>query len=112
MHNVQSALRVGTFPFAVQCCNSNPTLSVTALTVANSLTAVSDENGGVRLLDTSPYLETAFTTEHIRLQCHDNAIFDIDWSADDMKLVPTLRTQETNDRLLRRVINLGRYSIL
>jgi hypothetical protein len=54
---------------------------------ANSLTAISDENGDVRLLDTSPLHETGFTNEYIRMNCHDNAIFDINWSADDMKLV-------------------------
>lgn len=54
---------------------------------ANSLTAVSDENGDVRLLDTSISQATGITTEYIRMKCHDNAIFDISWSADDMKLV-------------------------
>jgi hypothetical protein len=58
--------------------------------IANSLAAVSDENGHVRLLDTSPSQETGITREHIRMTCHDNAIFDIDWSADDLKLVNTL----------------------
>ena len=55
--------------------------------VANSLAAVSDESGHIRLLDTSSSQETAITTEHIRMTCHDNAIFDISWSSDDMKLV-------------------------
>lgn len=89
MHNIVTTPTVGTFPFAVQCCNSttpHPLLPI-GLTIANSLAAISDENGGVRLLDTSPYVDTGFTSDHIRLQCHDNAIFDVDWSADDMKLV-------------------------
>ena len=112
MHNVQSSPGVGTFPFAVQSCNSN-TFYTIELTVANSLTAVSDENGGVRLLDTSPAVETAFTTEYIHLQCHDNAIFDIDWSADDMKLVSVPNFDgEADRRLLRRAISLARSLIL
>ena len=86
-HNVQSEQGSGTFPFAIQCCNSIPP-NVTWLTSANSLAAISDENGDIRLLDTSPSVETGFTTEYIRMNCHDNAIFDINWSADDMKLVP------------------------
>jgi hypothetical protein len=57
------------------------------------MTAVCDELGDVRLLDTSPSVETGFTTEYVRMNCHDNAIFDISWSADDMKLVP-LKTFE------------------
>ena len=87
-------------------------IGLTELTIANSLTAISDENGGVRLLDTSPYVELGFTSEHIRLQCHDNAIFDIDWSADDMKLVPIHPKLSVKCRLLHRAINLERYSIL
>jgi hypothetical protein len=51
------------------------------------MTAVCDELGDVRLLDTSPAVETGFTTEYVRMNCHDNAIFDISWSADDMRLV-------------------------
>jgi hypothetical protein len=60
------------------------------LMIANSLMAVSDEAGAVRLLDTAPTQETGITKEYIRMQCHDNAVFDISWSADDMKLVKPL----------------------
>ena len=60
------------------------------MTPANSLTAISDENGDVRLLDTSPAVTMGFMTEHIRMTCHDNAIFEIDWSVDDMRLVHRL----------------------
>lgn len=55
------------------------------------MTAVCDELGGVRLLDASSSVETGFTTEYIRMDCHDNAIFDISWSADDMKLVSSIK---------------------
>jgi hypothetical protein len=72
--------------------------NVTRLTPANSLAAVSDEIGDIRLLDTSSSVETGFTTEYIRMNCHDNAIFDVDWSADDMKLVP---------RKMRRQLMIG-----
>ena len=58
------------------------------LIVANSLCGVSDEQGGIRLLDTAISQETGITKEVIYMQCHDNAIFDISWSADDYKLVP------------------------
>jgi len=61
--------------------------SNTGLIVANSITAVCDELGDVRLLDTLPSVPTGLTTEYVRMNCHDNAIFDISWSADDMKLV-------------------------
>ena len=61
--------------------------------VANSLVAISDEKGDVRLLDTSPSIETGFTKEYIRINCHDNAIFDISWSNDDMKLVSPAEQQ-------------------
>lgn len=60
-------------------------LSITK--VGNSLAAVSDERGDVRLLDTSPSQETGITSEYIRMKCHENAIFDISWSFDDLKLV-------------------------
>jgi hypothetical protein len=71
----------------LQQYSPNPPTSSIILIPANSLTAISDENGDVRLLDTSPFHETGFTNEYIRMNCHDNAIFDINWSADDMKLV-------------------------
>src|SRR5579859_62688 len=92
MHNVQMESGEGTFPFAVQCCNSTPTdlLCKWMLMLANSLMAVSDEAGAVRLLDTAATQETGITKEYIRMQCHDNAVFDISWSADDMKLVKSL----------------------
>ena len=54
--------------------------------LANSLCGVSDEQGGIRLLDTSITQETGITKEVISLKCHDNAVFDISWSADDYKL--------------------------
>ena len=63
---------------------------------ANSLTAISDEKGDVRLLDTSPLIETGFAKEHIRINCHDNAVFDVNWSADDMKIVYPLNCVVAN----------------
>ena len=53
---------------------------------ANSLCAVCDELGEIRLLDTSPTQITGIANEYVRMKCHENAIFDISWSRDDLRL--------------------------
>ncbi|GAO45893.1 WD40 repeat-like protein [Saitoella complicata NRRL Y-17804] len=59
-------------PFAVSSCNTN------------SLVAIADETGSVRLLDTDP--SRNFREPVLHLQLHNNAIFDLSWSADDALL--------------------------
>jgi len=82
--------------------------------IANSLVAVSDEVGEIRLLDTDISSPTGISNEHLRMHCHDNAIFDISWSYDDMKLVsPLLRVAYADDvfRRQRQETKLARSSI-
>jgi hypothetical protein len=108
MHHVQTDQAHGTFPFAIKCCNS--ITDHFYANEANSLAAVSDENGEVRLLDTSPSQETGIVTEYIRMRCHENAIFDISWSYDDYKLVHPVRV-ELISRQPHRVIKQERSLI-
>ena len=73
--------------------------------------AISDETGAIRLLDTAPNDE-GIMTEYLRMTCHDNAVFDISWSADDLKLVPLRKFGVECDRQPRQEIKQVRFSIL
>lgn len=59
-------------PFCAAACNTN------------SLVAIGDEEGRVRLLDTSPSAE--FNKIHLCFQTHNNAIIDLAFSEDDRRI--------------------------
>lgn len=61
-------------PFCVTSCHKE------------SLIAVGDEEGRVRLLDTSRDRLDLFPGVHMSFQAHTNAIIDLDFSADDLRL--------------------------
>ncbi|CAJ2507824.1 Uu.00g090100.m01.CDS01 [Anthostomella pinea] len=61
-------------PFCVATCNRS------------SLTAVGDEEGRVRLLDSSGHPQEPFSKIHLTLQAHTNAIIDLAFSDDDYLL--------------------------
>lgn len=54
--------------------------------LANSLTAIADEEGRVRLLETGKGLDPPFGQIFLRFQVHTNAIIDMEFSKDDMLL--------------------------
>ncbi|KAI9731002.1 MAG: hypothetical protein M1834_005463 [Cirrosporium novae-zelandiae] len=68
--NVADA-NVPTVPFCTASCNTN------------SLVAVGDEDGGIRLLETSQNDEVGFSKAFLTFQPHKNAIMDITFSSDD-----------------------------
>jgi WD40 repeat protein len=57
-------------PFCVTRCNTN------------SLVAIGDEEGGVRLIDSS-YSDNSFSQHHVSFKPHRNAIMDMAFSSDD-----------------------------
>ncbi|KAI5205298.1 hypothetical protein AUEXF2481DRAFT_44678 [Aureobasidium subglaciale EXF-2481] len=57
-------------PFCVTRCNTN------------SLVAIGDEEGGVRLID-SAYTDNSFFQHHVSFKPHHNAIMDMAFSSDD-----------------------------
>ncbi|PSR78663.1 WD40-repeat-containing domain protein, partial [Coniella lustricola] len=59
-------------PFCAAACNTN------------SLVAIGDEEGRVRLLDTAP--SSSFDKIHLCFQAHNNAIIDLAFSSDDSRL--------------------------
>ncbi len=59
-------------PFCTASCNTN------------SLVAIGDESGCIRVLDSSPAF--AFGTSHVEFRPHHNAIMDLAFSSDDYKL--------------------------
>lgn len=61
-------------------------ISLTEESAANSLAAVGDEEGGVRLLETSGDGERSFRHSYLNLRPHANAILDLQFSSDDLVL--------------------------
>ncbi|KAK3623161.1 hypothetical protein LTR56_021743 [Elasticomyces elasticus] len=70
----------------------------------NSLIAIGDEEGSVRLLDTSP--STSFSTTHLNIRVHRNAVMDLAFSSDDY-LLATASGDQTS-----RVVDMHTQSIL
>lgn len=57
-------------PFCVTRCNNN------------SLVAIGDEEGGVKLID-SAYADDSFSEHHVHFRPHHNAVMDLAFSSDD-----------------------------
>lgn len=53
---------------------------------ANSLVAVGDEEGGIRLLDSAKGDKAGFSKAYLNFRPHTNAIMDLEFSSDDMLL--------------------------
>ncbi|KAH2670187.1 hypothetical protein KXV32_003341 [Aspergillus fumigatus] len=61
-------------PFCTATCNTN------------SLVAVGDEEGGIRLLDSAKDDKSGFSKAYLTFRPHMNAIMDLEFSSDDMLL--------------------------
>ncbi|KAI9373666.1 WD40-repeat-containing domain protein [Aspergillus egyptiacus] len=61
-------------PFCTASCNTN------------TLVAVGDEEGGIRLLDSAKDDKEGFSKAYLTFRPHANAIMDLDFSSDDMLL--------------------------
>ncbi|KAL2829254.1 WD40-repeat-containing domain protein [Aspergillus cavernicola] len=61
-------------PFCTASCNTN------------TLVAVGDEEGGIRLLDSAKDDKVGFSKAYLTFRPHANAIMDLDFSSDDMLL--------------------------
>ncbi|PWY88998.1 WD domain protein [Aspergillus heteromorphus CBS 117.55] len=61
-------------PFCTAACNTN------------SLVAVGDEEGGIRLLDSAKDDKTGFSQAYLTFRPHTNSIMDLEFSSDDMLL--------------------------
>ncbi|PYH91711.1 WD domain protein [Aspergillus ellipticus CBS 707.79] len=61
-------------PFCTASCNTN------------SLVAVGDEEGGIRLLDSAKDDKTGFSQAYLTFRPHTNSIMDLEFSSDDMLL--------------------------
>ncbi|GAB7347217.1 hypothetical protein MBLNU459_g3321t2 [Dothideomycetes sp. NU459] len=65
------SFRHSALPFCATPCHSN------------SLVAIGDEDGGVRLVDSSSADNVSFAREHVAFKPHHNAVMDIAFSSDD-----------------------------
>ncbi|KAK2877262.1 hypothetical protein FQN49_001301 [Arthroderma sp. PD_2] len=71
-------------PYCTASCNTN------------SLVAIGDEAGGIRLLDTSPDDENGFSNAYLSFpSMHKNSIMDLEFSSDD-KLLATASGDQTS----------------
>lgn len=68
-------------PFCTASCNTN------------SLVAVGDEEGGIRLIDSAP--DSDFKTIHVNFRVHNNALMDLAFSPDDYLLATASGDQTT-----------------
>lgn len=64
--------RESSLPFCTAACNTN------------SLIAIGEEEGGIRLIDSSP--SSDFANAHVSFRPHHNAIMDIAFNSDDYRL--------------------------
>ncbi|KAH9904781.1 WD40-repeat-containing domain protein [Xylariomycetidae sp. FL2044] len=69
-------------PFAIASCHTN------------SLTALGDEEGTVRMLDSGGDPKAPFSKMHLKFQAHSNAIIDLEFSNDD-RLLATAAGDQT-----------------
>ena len=63
---------------------------------ANSLVAIGDEDGGVRLLESSKDEKPGFSKAYLTFRSHTNAILDVAFSADDLLLATASGDQTTH----------------
>jgi WD40 repeat protein len=75
------SFRGSALPFCTASCNTN------------SLVAIGEEEGSVRLIDSSPTSD--FTKPHVEFRPHHNAIMDIAFSSDDYMLATASGDQTT-----------------
>ncbi|PWW79514.1 WD40 repeat-like protein [Tuber magnatum] len=60
----------------------------------NPLVAIGDETGAIRLLESDKDQAPGFETDFVRLPSHDNAIFDISISGDDVSMATACGDQK------------------
>ncbi|SMY21556.1 unnamed protein product [Zymoseptoria tritici ST99CH_1A5] len=84
--NDMHAFRNTSLPFCTSACNTN------------TLVAVGDEEGSIRLIDSAP--SARFQTSHVSFRVHRNAIMDLSFSSDDI-LLATASGDQTG-----RVVNM------
>ena len=81
-----------TIPFCTASCNSECRssllfgVSTNSGMKANSLVAVGDEDGGIRLLESSEKEKPGFSKAYLSFRPHTNAILDLAFSPDDLLL--------------------------
>ena len=74
--------------------------------IANSLVAIGDEEGGVRLLESAKNGKTEFSKAYLSFRPHANAILDLAFSPDDLLLATASgdQTGQVIDMLAQRAI--------
>lgn len=81
-----------TIPFSIATCNSESHDYITLASyadytpIANSLVAIGDEDGGVRLLESAEDQRPGFNKSFLEFRPHTNAILDLAFSPDDLLL--------------------------
>ncbi len=77
-------------PFCTASCNSEsastPTRDITDRVAANTLIAIGDEEGGIRLLESARNGKSAFSEAYLKFRPHNNAILGLEFSHDDLLL--------------------------
>ncbi|QKX57934.1 uncharacterized protein TRUGW13939_05054 [Talaromyces rugulosus] len=61
----------------------------------NSLVAIGDEEGGIRLLDSAKDVKNGFSNAHLSFRAHGNSILNLEFSSDDLLLATAAGDQTT-----------------
>ncbi|KAH8696660.1 WD repeat protein [Talaromyces proteolyticus] len=61
----------------------------------NSLVAIGDEEGGIRLLDSAKGVKNGFSNAHLSFRAHGNSILNLEFSSDDLLLATAAGDQTT-----------------
>ncbi|KAF3406649.1 Cell division cycle protein cdt2 [Talaromyces pinophilus] len=70
-------------PFCIASCNTN------------SLVAIGDEEGGIRLVDSAKEDNVGFSKAHVSFRAHGNSIMNLEFSSDDLLLATAAGDQTT-----------------
>lgn len=103
-HSIINEENVLSLPLTVQACNRN------------SLVAVGDESGAVRLIESAKDEAPGFGKTCTGMNCHDNAVFDISFSPDDFQMATasgdqSVRIFDVQKQLCTSVLQGHRSSI-
>ena len=91
-----------TIPFSIATCNSESRGCIILASyadyapIANSLVAIGDEDGGVRLLESAEDQRPGFNKSYLEFRPHTNAILDLAFSPDDLLLATASGDQSSH----------------
>lgn len=82
-------------PATVSLSTHQLLFSLLTIQKANSLVAIGDEEGGIRLVDSAKEDKVGFSKAHVSFRAHGNSIMNLEFSSDDLLLATAAGDQTT-----------------